>query len=211
MSSNTSFKVGDVPINGSQTVEVKIQPLIRVQRSVGLDVKFRKPVEEDGAEVWKLVKRAGVLDLNSSYSYLMLCKFFPETCVIAEDNGQIVGFVSAFLPQTAEETVFVWQVAVDASQRGKGLGKTLLRELISREACSDVQYLEATVSPSNRPSQSLFKSFAKELDTECKIFECFSEDMFPDDGHESEWTYRIGPFTKKEKTEEVQYNLDTHI
>ncbi|QKI82886.1 diaminobutyrate acetyltransferase [Kroppenstedtia eburnea] len=191
-------------INGSQTLQTRLQPPIRVNRSIRKTVRFRKPKEEDGAEVWKLIREAGVLDLNSPYSYLMLCKFFPETCVIAETQGNIVGFVSAFLPQTAEETVFVWQVAVHPSQRGKGLGKALLKELLSRNACSDVRYLEATVSPSNRPSQSLFKGLAKELGTDCKIFECFPENLFPNPGHESEWTYRIGPYLPKEKTEEVQ-------
>ncbi|PTX58458.1 diaminobutyrate acetyltransferase [Melghirimyces profundicolus] len=170
-----------------------------------MGVIFRKPEEEDGSDVWKLIKRAGVLDLNSSYSYLMLCKFFPETCVIAEDNdGKIVGFVSAFRPQNAKDTVFVWQVAVDPSQRGKGLGKALLKSLLSRDACSEVRYLEATVSPSNLPSQSLFKGLAKDMKAQCTISECFSENMFPDQGHESEWTYRIGPFESKEITEEVQ-------
>ncbi|GGA37728.1 L-2,4-diaminobutyric acid acetyltransferase [Kroppenstedtia guangzhouensis] len=175
-----------------------------MNRSIRGIVRFRKPKVEDGAEVWKLIKEAGVLDLNSPYSYLMLCKFFPETCVIAESQGKIVGFVSAFLPQTGKDTVFVWQVAVDPSQRGKGLGKALLKELLSRNACSDVRYLEATVSPSNLPSQSLFKGLAKELETDCKIFECFSEHLFPNPGHESEWTYRIGPCLPKEKTEGVQ-------
>nr|WP_240511880.1 diaminobutyrate acetyltransferase [Paludifilum halophilum] len=141
-----------------------------------------------------MIKRAGVLDLNSSYSYLMLCKFFSETCVIAEENDRIVGFVSAFIPPESQDTVFVWQVAVDASQRGKGLGKTLLKELLNRNACDDVRFLEATVSPSNVPSQSLFKSVAKDLDTQCQVFECFPENLFPDEQHESEWTYRIGPF-----------------
>ncbi|SMO63309.1 diaminobutyrate acetyltransferase [Melghirimyces algeriensis] len=202
------YKVGDVPINDTQTAQTVKSPSkrsnIRIQRPSGLDVIFRKPEDEDGSEVWKLIKRAGVLDLNSPYSYLMLCKFFSETCVIAQDkNGKVVGFVSAFRPQTTEDTIFVWQVAVDTSQRGKGLGKALLRSLLSRDSCADVRYLEATVSPSNIPSQSLFKGLAKDLETQCDISECFSENMFPEHGHESEWTYRIGPFKTKEITEEV--------
>src|SRR5699024_5003248 len=184
--------------NRSPTVR-RVEPAkkpvtIRIQKPRGLNVVFRKPEDEDGSEVWKLIKRAKVLDLNSSYSYLMLCKFFPETCVVAEDEeGQIVGFVSGFRPQTTDDTVFVWQVAVDASQRGKGLANAMLKSLITRKACDGVNYLEATVSPSNIPSQNLFKGLAKDLQTECDISECFSETMFPDQGHESEWTYRIGP------------------
>jgi L-2,4-diaminobutyric acid acetyltransferase len=165
---------------------------------------FRAPRKEDGPQVWRLIKEAGTLDLNSPYSYLMLCDVFSDTCVIAEEEDTIVGFVSAFLLPDSPDTVFIWQVAVDSSQRGKGLGKKLLREVLNRDACAGVRYLEATVSPSNRPSQSLFRSLARDYNTACRTRERYSEALFPGNGHESEWTFRIGPLKKKESTEEVQ-------
>ena len=55
------------------------------------DLILRMPTEEDGKEVWRLVKETGVLDLNSSYSYLMWSKFFDNTSVVVEVNEQIVG------------------------------------------------------------------------------------------------------------------------
>jgi L-2,4-diaminobutyric acid acetyltransferase len=154
---------------------------------------FRQPHKEDGAAVWDLIKSAGVLDLNSAYSYLMLCEYFTDTCVVAEFEDEIVGFVSAFRPPSNPEAIFVWQVAVAGSQRGKKLGTSLIRELLQRDACEDVRFLEATVSPSNVPSQSLFKGIARDLNTHCEISECFSAELFPENGHEAEWTYRIGP------------------
>lgn len=144
------------------------------------------------------------MDLNSPYSYLMLCDMFSDTCAIAEEDETVVGFVSAFLLPDSPNTVFIWQVAVDPSQRGKGLGKQLLREVLNRNACKGVRFLEATVSPSNRPSQSLFRSLAREHRTACRTRERYSEELFPSSGHESEWTFRIGPLNKKESTEEVQ-------
>ncbi|MFC4076832.1 diaminobutyrate acetyltransferase [Salinithrix halophila] len=167
-------------------------------------VSFRKPSEEDGTAVWELIKNTGVLDLNSAYSYLMLCKYFSDTCVLAEEEGRVVGFVSAFKQPESPDVIFVWQVAVDESQRGKGMGKTLLRELLKRSACSEVSYLEATISPSNKASQSLFEGLARDLETDCGTSVCFSEELFPGEGHESEWTYRIGPFDPMETTEEVK-------
>jgi L-2,4-diaminobutyric acid acetyltransferase len=154
---------------------------------------LRQPLEEDGAGVWALIEEAGVLDLNSSYSYLMLCKFFPDTCVVAENNDDIVGFISAFRPPNDDDVIFVWQVAVASSERGEGLASRMLQDLLEREDCSEVQYLEATVSPSNIPSQSLFRGLARKLNTQCEVSECFPENMFPDEGHEVEMTYRIGP------------------
>jgi len=43
-------------------------------------LKFRKPCAQDGAGIWDLVRETEVLDLNSAYCYLMLGKYFPDTC-----------------------------------------------------------------------------------------------------------------------------------
>lgn len=158
--------------------------------------RFRKPCAEDGADIWHLVKDTGILDLNSVYSYLMLCRFFSDTCVVAEYDGKIVGFVSAFRPPECREVIFVWQVAVAESQRGKGVGIALLKELLKREACAGVRFLEVTVTPSNIPSRSLFRKLARETGACCEVSEFFPVRLFPGGKHEAELMYRIGPFLK---------------
>ncbi|MFC4768905.1 diaminobutyrate acetyltransferase [Effusibacillus consociatus] len=159
-------------------------------------VRMREPRKEDGGQIWELVRETGVLDLNSPYAYLMLCKFFSSTCVVAEERNQIVGFVSAFRPPTSDDTIFVWQIGVSESHRGSGLGMALLKELISRDACAGIRYLEATVSPSNLPSQSLFRSLSREFATDCEVVECFPAHLFPGRNHQAEMTFRVGPFKK---------------
>jgi len=154
---------------------------------------LRKPKKEDGAKIWGLIKSSKVLDLNSAYSYLMLCEFFTDTCIVAEDQDQIIGFVSAFRQPQNPDTLFVWQVAVQQSYRGKGIGGELLKELLNSDSCENIHYLEATVSPSNLPSQSLFKGLANTFNCSIEISDCFSEELFPEPGHEAEQTYRIGP------------------
>ncbi|MDZ5783159.1 diaminobutyrate acetyltransferase [Marinococcus luteus] len=158
-------------------------------------IVFDKPTVEDGADMWELVKNS-TLDLNSSYKYIMMCEFFAETCVVAKENDELVGFVTAFIPPEKQDTVFVWQVGVDTSQRGKGLASRLLDALLERDVCEEVLYLEATITPSNEASQALFKKLAKKRETEVTVSECFTEDLFPDDEHEEELTFRVGPFTK---------------
>jgi len=158
------------------------------------EIRFRKPDREDGAKIWQLIRDTGVLDLNSPYSYLMLCEYFPDTCVVAEHKNKIVGFVSAFLPPKDREVIFIWQIAVDRSQQGRGLGTKLLKVLLQRDACKNVRFLEATISPINVPSQSLFKKLARDMGTNCEISEGFPPELFPDGKHEPEMKYRIGPF-----------------
>lgn len=155
---------------------------------------FRKPILEDGAAVWELVKSTGVLDLNSSYSYLMWCQNFGQTSVVVENDGDIVGFISGFIKPEKPDRLFVWQVAVAESQRGRGLASKMLHHILERDSCKNVQFVEATVTPSNIASQKLFKRLAKNLDTQITISECFSAEDFPEEGQEEELIHEIGPF-----------------
>ncbi|MEI3610658.1 diaminobutyrate acetyltransferase [Pseudogracilibacillus sp. SO10305] len=158
-------------------------------------VHFRNPTEDDGSEMFRIVEESKVLDVNSPYSYLMWSKFFSNTSIVAEtEDGEIIGFVSGFIQPEAPDTFFVWQVAVDSTYRGNGLATKLIHRILSQlKETEDVKYLEATVTPSNIPSSSLFRGMAKKYRANCAIFDCFTEEQFPTDDHEKELTYRIGP------------------
>ncbi|WP_053217666.1 diaminobutyrate acetyltransferase [Virgibacillus senegalensis] len=156
---------------------------------------FSKPAVEDGAAMWELVNNS-TLDQNSVYKYIMMSEFFAETCVVAKENDKLVGFVTAFIPPERQDVVFVWQIGVSSDQRGKGVASRLLQELISRDACRDVHFIEATVTPSNEASQSLFRGLARKYDTDCQVEELFPEELFPEDDHEEELNFRIGPINK---------------
>jgi len=155
---------------------------------------FREPCLEDGSEVWKLIKETGVLDLNSSYSYLMWCSYFNDTSIIIESNEKVVGFVSGFVKPSSPNRLFIWQVAVAESERGKGFASKMLHHLLKRNSCEGIEYIETTISPSNIASQKLFQGLARDLKTDIKVSECFSTNDFPEKGHEDELMHQIGPF-----------------
>jgi L-2,4-diaminobutyric acid acetyltransferase len=153
------------------------------------------------------VHRCRPLDPNSTYAYLLLSHHFHDTCVVAERRRTIVGFVSAYVPPRQQDTIFVWQVAVDATARGEGLAGRLLDELLAREACAEVSFLETTVTPSNRPSRKLFDALARRLKAACRTSVLFPPELFngtrsrespdgePAPCHEAEELLRIGPFS----------------
>lgn len=155
---------------------------------------FRTPSDDDGTAIWQLIKDTDVLDVNSPYQYLLWAKYFNETSVVVEADSRIVGFISGFIEPNATDTLFIWQVAVDASARGQGLATRMLQAILHRDACRNIRYLEATVTPSNEPSAALFKGLARKLDTECRVSTGFTEAQFPGGGHEAEELFRIGPF-----------------
>lgn len=158
------------------------------------DLTFRKPRLEDGHNIFDLVKSCEPLDLNSVYSYLLLCQHFADTCVVAEENSRIVGFLSGYVPPLKEDVFFVWQVAVDGKARGQGIGKTLLKESLKRTASQRCLYLETTITLSNQASWNLFRSFAKDIEAPSKKCLYFSERFFGQERHEAEYLFRIGPF-----------------
>ena len=144
--------------------------------------------------MWKLVRDSGVLDVNSPYCYLILCKSFAETCLVAEQDGEVVGFVTGYRPPGSSNVYFLWQIGVAEGARGQGLGTAMVLSLLERDSCRDVSHLEATVTPSNLPSKRLFQSVARRLQSQLVEHPCFGTEMFPNGGHEPEHLIRIGPF-----------------
>lgn len=140
------------------------------------------------------MKNTKILDLNSSYSYLLWCSYFSETSIVVEIDEKVVGFVSGFVKPNSPNRLFIWQVAVAESERGKGRASRMLKQLLERDVCKDIQYLETTVSPSNIASQKLFSGLARDLDTSLHVSACFAANDFPEKGHEDEWIHQIGPF-----------------
>src|SRR5699024_9410485 len=119
-----------------------------------------------------------------------------DTSVVVEQNGKIVGFISGFTNPKQTNTLFVWQVAVHESQRGKGLATKMLHYILDQDACKTINYVEATISPSNIPSQQLLQGLARYLNTDIKVSDCFMASDFPETGHEYEDSHLIGPFNQ---------------
>jgi L-2,4-diaminobutyric acid acetyltransferase len=145
--------------------------------------------------VWRLARDSASLDLNSPYCYLLLCSHFADTSLVAEERGEIVGFVAAYRPPIRPDSIFVWQIAVAASHRGAGLASRLLAALVAQPAVRDVRQLEATVTQSNDASRRLFLGFARRFGVPCREESGFPAQLFPlaETAHEAEILLCIGP------------------
>ncbi|VVJ15014.1 L-2 [Amycolatopsis camponoti] len=158
---------------------------------------IESPTKADGAELWRIARDSAKLDLNSPYAYMLWCRDFAETSVVAREGGKAVGFVTGYRRPREPGVGFVWQVAVDASQRGKGLAGTLLDALYTRLVADGVRYLETTITPDNEASIRLFTSFAKRWNAAVETSVLFDGEDFPEAGHLAEELYRIGPLTAR--------------
>ncbi len=160
------------------------------------EVTFRQPNVADGPAIWRLVEEAGTLDRNSSYAYLLLCRDFAETCVVAELEGKLCGFLTGYMPPGHADVIFVWQVGVAPQARGSGVARGLLKQLLLQTSSRGIRYLETTIAPSNTASRALFSSLARRLGTEIVESPGFPAELLPEDGHEPEPRLRLGPIER---------------
>jgi L-2,4-diaminobutyric acid acetyltransferase len=161
-------------------------------------LRIDRPEVADGTALWRIAKDSEALDLNSSYSYLLWCRDFAGTSAVvrAEPDGRPVGFVTAYVRPDRPHTLLVWQVAVDAAYRGRGLAARLLDALTARVAAEQgVTGIETTITPGNTASERLFTSFAARHGATVEREVLFETRQFPDGPHEPEVLYRIGPLS----------------
>jgi L-2,4-diaminobutyric acid acetyltransferase len=158
-------------------------------------LKLDTPRLEDGAAIWRIARDSRTLDLNSSYSYLLWCRDFADTTVVARDSaGKPVGFITGYVRPRQPRTLVVWQVAVDESQRGRGLAAAMLDGLSAHVATGQgLDGIETTVSPDNTASNRLFARYAERHGAPLEREVLFDVEAFPDGGHEPEVLHRIGP------------------
>lgn len=171
------------------------------------NVLMRTPAAGEGLEVQRLISNNPPLDSNSPYCYYLLCRHFSDTCVVAEHQGEIAGFLSAYVIPDRPDTLFVWQVVVSSALRGKHIASRMLDTLLARFDKTTIRAVESTVNPSNTASRRLFESLARQHGTG------ISEEIFldaaafgPATEHQSEILLHI---TLQHNTAELDTNRKT--
>ena len=113
--------------------------------------------------------------------------------MVAERDGRIAGWISAYRPPAKPDRLFIWQVAVDASARGEGLGGRMIEALLARPAVADATLLTTTVTGDNKASWGLFEGFARRRGLELKRTRRFLREAHFAGAHDTEWEAEIGP------------------
>jgi L-2,4-diaminobutyric acid acetyltransferase len=163
-------------------------------------IKINKPKKSQTKEIIKLVKDTKILDVNSEYLYFLQTIHFNEFCCVAVDeakNNKLIGFVSGYLIPN-ENSLFIWQVAVDKKYRGLGLAQKMILKIVNRKAMKKINFIKTTVSPSNKSSIRVFEKVAYELNTKIKKHKFLKMKDFTN-SHEDEPMYVIGSINKKDK------------
>ena len=157
-------------------------------------IMLRPPTLEDGMTAFQLIKNCPPLDINSSYCNLLQCSHFANTSVVVERDGVMLGFISGYAIPERPDTLFIWQVAVAKQARGIGLASSMLAHILARPHCTDITYLETTITQENHASWALFNRLASTLSATLQRSAWMDKDTHFAGQHDSEALVRIGPF-----------------
>lgn len=157
-------------------------------------ITLRPPVKEDGAALHTLVRLNPPLDMNSVYCNVLQCSHFSDTCILAEKEGRLIGYVTGYIMPGNPEVYFLWQVGVSPEGRGHGLAVKMIRAILARDFCRGIRELNTTITKSNEASRRLFHSLAGKEDAEItEEEEYFSEEVLG--GNKAESLFRIRPLS----------------
>lgn len=140
-----------------------------------------------------LIAACPPLDQNSAYCNLLQCEHFAAHCVLAEQGGQVIGWVSGYRPPSDPTAFFVWQVAVAPEGRGKHLASRMINHLLARPAQRGVTHFITTITDDNAASWGLFQRLADTWGATLARSTLFDQQTHFAGAHATEFQARIGP------------------
>ena len=87
---------------------------------------------------------------------------FRDTSFVAEDGGELAGFLCGFRSQTFPDEAYVHFVGVEPARRGAGLGRALYERFF--EAVSPCRVVRAVTAPVNERSVAFHRTLGFEVE-----------------------------------------------
>lgn len=125
--------------------------------------------------VMRVVKKS----LGETYPpslYLTMHNMWPDGFMVAEENGQIVGFVAAV--ESDKRVARVLMFAVLPEHRGRSYGSTLLRKLEDRCLAGAFHAIRLEVRKSNLSALSFYERRGFSVSGDIKNFYLNGEDAY---------------------------------
>ncbi|MHB1315875.1 MAG: ribosomal protein S18-alanine N-acetyltransferase [Christensenellales bacterium] len=117
--------------------------------------KLRKMESQDIAQITELEKKCFTIPW-SEYSFREELKNPCACYIVAEDNGHIAGYGGMWI---VLDEAYITNIAVEHQQRRRGLGRDILKWLLSDAMAQGVTAITLEVRTSNVPAIALYESF----------------------------------------------------
>jgi L-2,4-diaminobutyric acid acetyltransferase len=117
----------------------------------------------DFPAVQEIARSAGGLAMHHPHTYWMMTYSSPHLCLLAEDEGAPVGYVTGLAPFLDLETCFLWQLGVVPRCRRRRVAIDLVIEFVTRAVRAGTRRLLFTIELDNIASFELSKKVAEIL------------------------------------------------
>lgn len=147
--------------------------------------KLRKFVMDDLQSVMR-INRVCLPENYSDYFFIDLFERFPETFIVAEENGEIVGYIMCRIELGLSNFGFggiikkghVVSVAVLPEHRKKGVGEALIVKALEGMQRYNAKQCFLEVRVSNVPAISLYKKLGFEVTRTIRGYYADGEDAY---------------------------------
>ena len=78
-------------------------------------------------------------------------------CFVAENKGEIIGFILAYETLPFHGTLFIHYIGINPAYQGKGIGLLLFKRIIKKAKENDIRVIQSLINIDNLPSIKLHK------------------------------------------------------
>jgi ribosomal protein S18 acetylase RimI-like enzyme len=100
---------------------------------------------------------------------------FRDTSFVAEEDGELVGFLCGFLSQTYPDQAYVHFVGVRPDKRSSGLGRDLYERFFIAARAAGRDVVRCVTSPRNEGSIAFHRRLGFEIEAEVDDYDGFGE------------------------------------
>ena len=93
--------------------------------------KIRNTFEEDFIKISQFGEKCSPMINERKAIYHIFTKYFKNTSLVLEADGNIKGFLIGFISQENNENAYIHLLCIDKDLRGQNMASNLLEEFIS--------------------------------------------------------------------------------
>jgi ribosomal protein S18 acetylase RimI-like enzyme len=96
---------------------------------------------------------------------------FRDTSFVAEDGGELAGFLCGFLSKTYPGQAYIHFVGVDPARRGAGLARELYERFFAAAQAAGRTSAHCVTSPGNTGSLAFHRALGFEIEAEVEAYD----------------------------------------
>lgn len=122
------------------------------------NLKIRRVKEEDFFEIMNLASKCNPIPIERDSIYHLFTRYFTDTCLVAEKDNKIVGYMLGFISQVDRKVAYIHNICVSPEFRRKKIGSILYGKFFQNMKKKNCQRIFLIINPINKLSINYHES-----------------------------------------------------